>query len=182
METHRRSPFKRNMISSRDPRCYACNECRVRKQKCSKDRPSCTDCSTFGRPCTYPSKQVRSPLQRWYVSYLESRLMDFESAFKFLFPGAEPDMLLESILAAKRGWESYRSELYLFSLPSSPTSTETSNSSCSVLHPDPPMNATPASRIACEDDGMSPAGLSETGLDAIEWSMVPNDRILLNIP
>ena len=106
--------------------------------------------------------------------------MDFESAFKFLFPGAEPDMLLESILATTRGWESYRSELFPSSLPPSPTSTATSNSSLSVLQPDPLLSAMPASRIASED-GMSPAGLSETDLDALEWSMVPNDRILLDI-
>ncbi|KAB8205389.1 hypothetical protein BDV34DRAFT_195846 [Aspergillus parasiticus] len=180
MDTHRRSTSRRSMISSRDPRFYACNECRVRKQKCSKERPSCTDCSTSGRPCTYPSKKVRSPLQRWYVSYLESRLMDFESAFKFLFPGAEPDVLLESILAAKHGWESHHSELYPSFMPPSPTSTETINSPCSVPHFGPLVSSRPTSRIACED-GLSPAGPSETDLDAIEWTVVPNDRILLDI-
>ncbi|QRD89333.1 hypothetical protein F9C07_1174651 [Aspergillus flavus] len=180
MDTRRRSAIRCSRISSRDPRFYACNECRVRKQKCSKERPSCTDCNTSGRPCTYPAKKVRSPLQRWYVSYLESRLLDFESAFKFLFPGAEPDVLLESISAAKRGWESHPSELYSSSMPPSPTSSGIINSPCSVPHFDPLASSRPASRIAYED-GLSPAGPSETDLDAIKWSVVPNDRILLDI-
>ena len=106
--------------------------------------------------------------------------MHFESAFKFLFPGAEPDMLLESILAAKRGWASHHPELYPSSVPSSPTSTEMINSPDSILHRDPQVNVKSASRVAC-GDVMSLAGLSETDQDVIEWSVVPNDRILLDL-
>jgi transcriptional regulatory protein GAL4 len=74
----------------------ACDECRVRKYKCSKERPACRACARKNRQCHYSGKVVRSPLTRVYLTEVETRLHKLER----LFAERLPDVNIEQALAA----------------------------------------------------------------------------------
>ncbi|OBT78608.1 hypothetical protein VF21_02345 [Pseudogymnoascus sp. 05NY08] len=72
---------------------YACEECRHRKFRCSKERPSCAYCRRERRPCVYSAKIQRSPLTREYVTSLENRLQKLEAKCAELIPGVDLEKL-----------------------------------------------------------------------------------------
>ncbi|KAE8377943.1 fungal-specific transcription factor domain-containing protein [Aspergillus bertholletiae] len=76
----------------------ACVECRARKAKCSKTRPSCAHCKTLNKPCVYPEKVVRSPLTRQHLTAVENRLQVLETALGKLFPGGATESIIRSLL------------------------------------------------------------------------------------
>ncbi|KAL2009100.1 hypothetical protein VTN00DRAFT_7294 [Thermoascus crustaceus] len=86
------------MTSTRDSHAYACDECRLRKSKCSKERPSCAQCRQLKKECTYSPKITRSPLTRQHLTYVEDRLRNFETALGKLFPGGDLDSIVRSLL------------------------------------------------------------------------------------
>ncbi|KAI9370734.1 fungal-specific transcription factor domain-containing protein [Aspergillus egyptiacus] len=86
------------MASTRDSHSYACDECRLRKSKCSKERPTCAQCKQLNKECNYSPKITRSPLTRQHLTYVEERLQAFEAALGRLFPGGDLDATVRSLL------------------------------------------------------------------------------------
>ncbi|OJJ60101.1 hypothetical protein ASPSYDRAFT_88983 [Aspergillus sydowii CBS 593.65] len=56
----------------------ACNSCRLRKQKCSGNKPKCIQCFDHGRNCDWPEQLKRGPA-KGYIESLERRLHDTEN-------------------------------------------------------------------------------------------------------
>ncbi|KAJ6037903.1 hypothetical protein N7499_004115 [Penicillium canescens] len=86
------------MASTRDSHSFACDECRLRKSRCSKQRPVCLQCRQLNKECIYSPKARRSPLTRQRLTYAEDRLHLFETALGRLFPGGDLDATLRSLL------------------------------------------------------------------------------------
>ncbi|KAJ5692372.1 hypothetical protein N7462_001795 [Penicillium macrosclerotiorum] len=86
------------MASTRDSHSFACDECRLRKSRCSKERPVCVQCRQLNKECKYSPKVTRSPLTRQHLTYVEDRLHAFETALSRLFPGGDLDATLRSLL------------------------------------------------------------------------------------
>ncbi|KAL5358144.1 fungal-specific transcription factor domain-containing protein [Aspergillus floccosus] len=91
------------MASTRDSHSYACDECRLRKSKCSKERPTCAQCKQLNKECNYSPKVTRSPLTRQHLTYVEDRLQAFETALSRLFPGGDLDATVRSLLHDQDG-------------------------------------------------------------------------------
>ena len=70
---------------------HACDLCRARKYKCSKERPSCQLCRQHKRPCHYTGQVVRSPLTRVHLTNVENRLQKLEALFARLLPDVNID-------------------------------------------------------------------------------------------
>ncbi|GJP94632.1 transcriptional regulator family: Fungal Specific TF [Aspergillus niger] len=69
------APAKPNKVSRIT---VACNSCRFRKQKCSGNKPICTQCDQHNRPCDWPEQLKRGPA-KGYIEALEHRLHETES-------------------------------------------------------------------------------------------------------
>ncbi|CAK40832.1 lactose regulatory protein lac9 and GAL4-like protein [Aspergillus niger] len=91
------------MASTRDSHSYACDECRLRKSKCSKEKPTCAQCKQLNKECNYSPKVTRSPLTRQHLTYVEERLQAFETALSRLFPGGDLDATVRSLLHDQEG-------------------------------------------------------------------------------
>ncbi|PYI07059.1 C6 transcription factor [Aspergillus sclerotiicarbonarius CBS 121057] len=91
------------MASTRDSHSYACDECRLRKSKCSKEKPVCAQCKQLNKECNYSPKVTRSPLTRQHLTYVEDRLQAFETALARLFPGGDLDATVRSLLHDQEG-------------------------------------------------------------------------------
>ncbi|KAH8426456.1 putative C6 transcription factor (Gal4) [Aspergillus melleus] len=91
------------MASTRDSHSYACDECRLRKSKCSKEKPVCAQCKQLNKECKYSPKITRSPLTRQHLTYVEDRLYAFETALGRLFPGGDLDATVRSLLHDQDG-------------------------------------------------------------------------------
>ncbi|KAH3676289.1 hypothetical protein WICMUC_002085 [Wickerhamomyces mucosus] len=72
----------------------ACDSCRKRKLKCSKDLPKCSKCAQHGWECTYSPRVVRSPLTRVHLTKVENRVRDLEALIHELVPESDIDRLL----------------------------------------------------------------------------------------
>ncbi|RAL00388.1 Zn(II)2Cys6 transcription factor domain-containing protein [Aspergillus ibericus CBS 121593] len=68
------APAKPNKVSRIT---VACNSCRFRKQKCSGNKPICTQCHQHNRPCDWPEQLKRGPA-KGYIEALEHRLHETE--------------------------------------------------------------------------------------------------------
>ncbi|PYI11061.1 hypothetical protein BO78DRAFT_426109 [Aspergillus sclerotiicarbonarius CBS 121057] len=84
---------------SRNSHIPACVECRARKAKCSKERPSCYYCRSVNQPCVYPPKPARTPLTRQHLTAVEDRLRSLETAMERLFPDGQMEAVIRSLLA-----------------------------------------------------------------------------------
>ncbi|KAI6780574.1 Regulatory protein-like protein [Emericellopsis cladophorae] len=74
----------------------ACDSCRIKKLKCSKQRPVCSACCHHGRVCNYSGKIARSPLTRAYLTSVEQRLRQVEDLFAELLPEVDLEEALAS--------------------------------------------------------------------------------------
>lgn len=72
----------------------ACDSCRVRKLKCSKDLPACSKCVQYNRKCHYSPKTIRSPLTRKYLTKVEDRVARLEALVAEILPNQDIDQLL----------------------------------------------------------------------------------------
>ncbi|VEU20559.1 DEKNAAC101505 [Brettanomyces naardenensis] len=77
----------------------ACDSCRKRKLKCSKEYPKCSKCIAHGWDCVYSPRTVRSPLTRAYLTKVESRVRQLESLFRQLMPDRDIDTLMATTAA-----------------------------------------------------------------------------------
>ncbi|QID82733.1 transcription factor [Saccharomyces pastorianus] len=73
----------------------ACDICRLKKLKCSKEKPKCAKCLKNNRECRYSPKTKRSPLTRAHLTEVESRLERLEQLFLLIFPREDLDMILK---------------------------------------------------------------------------------------
>ncbi|ORY55702.1 lactose regulatory protein LAC9 [Pseudomassariella vexata] len=75
----------------------ACDSCRIKKLRCSRERPSCTACLLNHRDCHYSGRVIRSPLTRAYLTSVERRLHNLESLFAQRLPDVNLDEALASL-------------------------------------------------------------------------------------
>lgn len=86
---------------------HACDFCRRRKLKCSRQQPRCSSCIKFDRECTYTPRQRPPPLTKAYVHQLQRRIISLENTLaKLESSKRERDDLLPNLNADK----SYRDE------------------------------------------------------------------------
>jgi hypothetical protein len=78
------------------PPNFACDECRARKFRCSKERPSCALCVSQGKVCKYSPRAERTPLTRLNLTASEERVRKLEAALTALQPDVDLETLLES--------------------------------------------------------------------------------------
>lgn len=64
----------------------ACDSCRVRKMRCTKEYPVCLKCKEHNWKCVYSPRKIRSPLTREYVSKVERRAENLENLLKRILP------------------------------------------------------------------------------------------------
>ena len=64
----------------------ACDSCRKRKLKCSKEYPRCTKCIQHKWCCSYSPRTIRSPLTRAHLTEVENRVVQLESILTYLLP------------------------------------------------------------------------------------------------
>lgn len=64
----------------------ACDSCRKRKLKCSKEYPKCSKCIQHGWCCSYSPRAVRSPLTRAHLTQVENKVKTLENLIHFLLP------------------------------------------------------------------------------------------------
>lgn len=74
----------------------ACDSCRKRKLKCSKEYPKCSKCIAHGWECVYSPRTVRSPLTRAYLTKVEARVQQMENLLHQFIPDGDIDALLEA--------------------------------------------------------------------------------------
>ncbi|KAG7193938.1 uncharacterized protein KQ657_005137 [Scheffersomyces spartinae] len=65
----------------------ACDSCRKRKLKCSKEYPRCSKCINHDRKCNYSPRVVRSPLTRAHLTSVENRVKLLEALVYWLVNG-----------------------------------------------------------------------------------------------
>ena len=64
----------------------ACDSCRKRKLKCSKEFPRCSKCIQHGWCCSYSPRTVRSPLTRAHLTQVEIKAKCLQDIIEFLLP------------------------------------------------------------------------------------------------
>lgn len=75
----------------------ACDFCRRRKLKCSKELPKCSSCIKFDKECSYTPRQRPPPLTKAYVHQLQKRIISLENALaKLSKKNQENNVLLEN--------------------------------------------------------------------------------------
>ncbi|ODV94177.1 hypothetical protein PACTADRAFT_22871, partial [Pachysolen tannophilus NRRL Y-2460] len=74
----------------------ACDSCRKRKLRCSKEYPKCSKCIQHSWDCKYSPRMVRSPLTRAHLTSVENKCRDLETLLSRLLP---PNENLDDLLA-----------------------------------------------------------------------------------
>ncbi|KAM9899069.1 hypothetical protein OXX79_005944 [Metschnikowia pulcherrima] len=74
----------------------ACDSCRKRKLKCSKQFPRCSKCIQHNWCCTYSPRTVRSPLTRAHLTEVENKLFHMTNMMRYLLPNIDAASLAES--------------------------------------------------------------------------------------
>lgn len=64
----------------------ACDSCRKRKLKCSKEFPKCLKCIQHNWCCSYSPRTVRSPLTRAHLTDVENKLNHATNILRYLLP------------------------------------------------------------------------------------------------
>lgn len=72
----------------------ACDSCRKRKLKCSKEYPRCSKCIQHKWCCSYSPRTVRLPLTRAHLTDVETKLSKMEDIFHHLLPNYDLDDIL----------------------------------------------------------------------------------------
>ncbi|CCE64403.1 hypothetical protein TPHA_0H01980 [Tetrapisispora phaffii CBS 4417] len=72
----------------------ACDSCRIKKLRCSKENPKCAKCLKNKWECCYSPRKRRSPLTRAHLTEVEDRLSKFEQLFYEFFPNINLDNTL----------------------------------------------------------------------------------------
>ncbi|CCH62123.1 hypothetical protein TBLA_0G01800 [Henningerozyma blattae CBS 6284] len=73
----------------------ACDSCRLKKLKCSKEKPKCAKCLKNIWECCYSPRAKRSPLTRNHLTKVENRLSILELLFREIFPQTDIEKILK---------------------------------------------------------------------------------------
>lgn len=75
----------------------ACDSCRKRKLKCSKELPKCLKCIQHNWCCSYSPRTVRSPLTRAHLTEVENKLEHVVQMLRYVLPpSVDVDALVQS--------------------------------------------------------------------------------------
>ncbi|CAX44256.1 regulatory protein GAL4 homologue, putative [Candida dubliniensis CD36] len=72
----------------------ACDSCRKRKLKCSKEFPRCSKCIQHKWCCSYSPRTIRSPLTRAHLTEVETRVTQLEGILRYLLPSENIDDMI----------------------------------------------------------------------------------------
>lgn len=72
----------------------ACDSCRKRKLKCSKEFPRCSKCIQHEWCCSYSPRTIRSPLTRAHLTEVENRVSQLEGILHYLLPDHDIDEII----------------------------------------------------------------------------------------
>ncbi|AOA61444.1 Transcription factor [Komagataella phaffii CBS 7435] len=124
----------------------ACDSCRKRKLRCSKEYPKCSKCVTHKWSCVYSPRTVRSPLTRAHLTKVENRVRMLEDLLERVFPTQSVDQLLEKRTSLS-GNSTGHSPSYPNSNSVSPqnSSPKVSDSSSTTAEPAPVLPSKPKS-------------------------------------
>ncbi|KAH3903530.1 galactose-responsive transcription factor GAL4 SCDLUD_001171 [Saccharomycodes ludwigii] len=90
------------MTEGRLPIEQACDLCRKRKLKCSKELPKCSNCIKLHKDCCYSPKKLRTPLTRVHLTTVEKRVHTLENALTKLFPGQSIESILNKVKSSEQ--------------------------------------------------------------------------------
>lgn len=64
-------------LGSMDPSraMFSCDYCRRRKQKCTRELPSCSNCIRYSKQCVYTTRQGRVPITKSQMKSLKDQIM-----------------------------------------------------------------------------------------------------------
>ncbi|SCU99111.1 LAFA_0G22056g1_1 [Lachancea sp. 'fantastica'] len=130
----------------------ACDSCRKKKLRCSREFPTCSKCVENNWECHYSPRQTRSPLTRAHLTSVENKLSRLEALFEEIFPDASVEKILDDPKSVKlrqiarnsKGGRSITPEVEKRSSTSHSNSASTSTSTLtSTLSQQPPVNQLP---------------------------------------
>lgn len=77
----------------------ACDSCRKRKLKCSKELPKCLKCIQHNWCCSYSPRTVRSPLTRAHLTEVENKLAHVVQMLRYVLP---PTVDVDELVQSRR--------------------------------------------------------------------------------
>ncbi|CCE88499.1 Piso0_002007 [Millerozyma farinosa CBS 7064] len=80
----------------------ACDSCRKRKLKCSKEYPKCSKCIQHNWECSYSPRTVRSPLTRAHLTEVEAKVRGLENMVSFLLARDLSSNQIDGLLRQER--------------------------------------------------------------------------------
>ncbi|CCE82289.1 Piso0_002007 [Millerozyma farinosa CBS 7064] len=80
----------------------ACDSCRKRKLKCSKEYPKCSKCIQHNWECSYSPRTVRSPLTRAHLTEVEAKVRGLENIVSFLLARDLSSNQIDGLLRQER--------------------------------------------------------------------------------
>ncbi|KAI5960046.1 GAL4 [Candida pseudojiufengensis] len=86
----------------------ACDSCRKRKLKCSKEFPQCSKCIQHKWNCSYSPRTIRSPLTRAHLTEVENKLSKLEEIMNYILPNS---INIDEILSNDNEFEKYEQKL-----------------------------------------------------------------------
>lgn len=89
------SPQRKRVCEDNDSQ-FACNECKRRRLKCSRDVPTCSLCLKHHRHCLY-EKTNRSPLTRKHLTQVEEELRISRKVIQRHFPTMDISRMVQEI-------------------------------------------------------------------------------------
>lgn len=78
--------MQRSLSMTQGQMQQACDSCRLKKMKCSKDSPTCLKCKEHNWKCVYSPRAIRSPLTRAYLTQIENKAINLEKILKKILP------------------------------------------------------------------------------------------------
>ncbi|CEP62518.1 galactose-responsive transcription factor GAL4 LALA0_S05e07426g [Lachancea lanzarotensis] len=124
----------------------ACDSCRRKKLRCSREFPTCSKCTENKWGCHYSPRQSRSPLTRAHLTNVETKLARLEMLFEEIFPDTSVETVLDDPKSVKlrQFARSARGAKGEFPSPEIEKRSSTSSSTLtSSLSQQPPVNQLP---------------------------------------
>lgn len=163
-------------FSSTAPIEQACDSCRKRKLKCSKEYPRCLKCIQHKWCCTYSPRTVRSPLTRAYLTEVETKLARATKMLRYLLP---PNVDVNSIVEHGDSNNILRQYKYSYNkTPSENQSAAQSPSSFSVFSNEESINGSLTDK---KNDTQSDSAESPYDKQKIKQEII-DDFMMNNIP
>ncbi|KAK6464965.1 hypothetical protein DFJ63DRAFT_332408 [Scheffersomyces coipomensis] len=108
----------------------ACDSCRKRKLKCSKEYPRCSKCIQHKWCCSYSPRTIRSPLTRAHLTDVETKLKNLQDLIYYLIPNTTDEYDIDQLLMNNN----YKTVLKPIGLDSSSSNEDVSNHSGATIN------------------------------------------------